>query len=1638
MEREQPTSLRRKMIRKLAFATLILLLLLVIISLLIQIPAVQNWSISKIAHKVSHDLGTEVSIGHIKLDVFNDLVVDDLLILDEENDTLLYSRRAYFDLDQPLRGFLDRQLTFQQIELNQSECFLKTDTAGRTNYQFLLDYLSKGQIEAEKLQVQDSASNQDGNIILVFSPTQINLTDIKFTHKNDEKGKYSSLEVPVLQAELERIHSDDPLHFTSIVVEEPRLRLDKFPPDVHSNRMAKSVPSGADIQSTNYQVKKPLSLIVDNLEIKKGFARVINKFKPIRNTAANVIDFRDASAQSIDMILQDFIWNNDQGHLKVKSLDLRTPEGFRINEFSCEELAINDHEIALNNYRLETPNSLLTNRLSLSFDHFDDFKQFEDRVTIKSNFRHSHIALNDILYFVNSLNKNEFFQLNGGERIDLVGRISGPLNKLRGHNFALDIGDKGRLAGEFSLDKITDPGNEYVVLSLNQAQVDMTTLRQLIPRFNPPENYDKLGLLHFSGRFEGAFNDFIASGDLATDLGNLKSDLRIAIPDSGISEASYQGNLSLINFDLKSWTGSDQYGMASFSATVSDGKNLDLDNASAKLAAVLSQFHFNGYNYRNILLKGELNKSFFEGKLYSADPNLDLDFNGSIDYRDSIPHFDFIAGVDHLDLKALNLSSKDLSASGDINFNFSLSDIYHIDGSAQGYNLQIEDGNNYYNLDTVTILSVLRDANDSRLLTVKSDILDFDLRGKFDLQKLPSTFNSLAQSKHPQFSKKFNISFATDSLASEISESDFIFDVVLKDSRGLQRILDASLADYTQLSLSGFVKNTSDGDFAYRIVAEAPVLEYKKYKISDLTIDLDGRNEKSIWDVTASEIWVGEKSITPISIQGSLVSDSLTFTAQSDDVADVFKKVDLGGLFYLNGGYYQVNLANSSFELLDEPWQIIPNNFIQVGDKYLKTENMVFLSDDSYLRLSSPGDNSLELEAEKIDISFLDDLFKKKQLAFKGNAYSSLRFANIFESSEVTYKLDLDTLVINNDDYGQLHANAQMDSLSSLGKLHLNIDNPNRQFEIDGQFFLNSEARKDTAQPLYKFDLQVADYPIAIAEYFIGHSISETTGSFDAQITLHDEDSKPALNGHVILDGSLKLDYLGTTYSMHRQTVEVNPQLFDFTGTEFLDELGNSADLTGGITHNYLKDLGLDVAINSDHFMFLNTTKNDNDLYYGQGIGQGLVEIGGSFQAGNIRVKATTGPGSKIAIPVNYDYSTGEHFIKYVFNEDSLNYKDASAELRGTNFDMQLNITPDADMQIIFDEFSGDIIRGTGNGNLTMTLERGGNLQMNGKYDIEQGQYLYTLLDFINKPFSIERGGLITWTGDPLAADLNIKATYTGLKVPPRNLIAEYLEGRNNSAEGDLADISTQVDLVLGLEGILSQPEIDFDIQFPDIDPAIRNLTDSKMRVLKEDVSELNRQVYGLLFFNSFLPPSINLDLTATTVNTLSEFLTSQLSNYVAAYITEGVEEVDYISGVDFYFDYNFYRSEDLIQGTQTGVKTGSEFALAPNIRFFDDRLAFSPGASVIDGTVLQGSTFIGTDVKLDFFLTEDKRLKLSLFYKRFPSLNGGRNKLGLGFRFVKQYESLGDIFRKNKSEAPDTSAPPDENLETSLEKKGN
>ena len=145
---------------------------------------------------------------------------------------------------------------------------------------------------------------------------------------------------------------------------------------------------------------------------------------------------------------------------------------------------------------------------------------------------------------------------------------------------------------------------------------------------------------------------------------------------------------------------------------------------------------------------------------------------------------------------------------------------------------------------------------------------------------------------------------------------------------------------------------------------------------------------------------------------------------------------------------------------------------------------------------------------------------------------------------------------------------------------------------------------------------------------------------------------------------------------------------------------------------------------------------------------------------------------------------------------------------------MFLNITKAAEVFIIFDERAGDKIQGIGEGDIRLSVSRAGEIEMYGDYLISRGKYLFTLLNVINKPFEVKKGGTINWNGDPFDATIDLEAVYS-TNTPLSTFLSEYTNGAAGEEVKTLARSTTTVDLIMNLTGALLSPDIEFDLNFP-------------------------------------------------------------------------------------------------------------------------------------------------------------------------------------------------------------------------------
>ncbi|MEO1624202.1 MAG: translocation/assembly module TamB domain-containing protein, partial [Bacteroidota bacterium] len=852
--------------------------------------------------------------------------------------------------------------------------------------------------------------------------------------------------------------------------------------------------------------------------------------------------------------------------------------------------------------------------------------------------------------------------------------------------------------------------------------------------------------------------------------------------------------------------------------------------------------------------------------------------------------------------------------------------------------------------------------------------------------------------------------------------SRFAYHLDIHNTKNLTALFVPKLDTLREIELKGLVDTEKD---TITVGLDIPSLTFGNLSFEDIVMQFDGSKRYSLVDLGVYHTVVnGKQHFEPLSLQAHVQADTISFQANATNFTNVLDNLNLNGRVFFVDKKVQISFLPSDLVLLKERWDIDPDNYLRIDKNSIETKAFRLTKEDKSIELESVDQRGLKASVDGFDLSLIDEIWDYSKLDFNGRFSVEATSSDIFKLKDINLSVAADTILVNGDDWGSLRVDAGMPSTKHAIQAYVSITKEEQQLIAEGYFAPPNSVRKDFMKHRYEVNGNINNFPLFIAEYWIADGVDNTKGSFDAEVKIYGE-TKPHMEGEVrVRNLETTIEYLQTRYTAASGTLKMNDEyFFDASGNTIKDKDGRVAYVRGGITHKWLKNLGLDATIQSPEFLVLNTTKEDNDLYYGTAIVGGKIDFTGNFNQTNIDIEAFSRSNSELFIPLTEERSASEiNFIKLINKADKrIEFdKKKTRDLRGIQLTMNLSFNDAAQVSMIFDERTKDIMRGRGNGDIQIFVSRSGNFTMYGNYEITAGEYLYTWMRFVNKPFSIREGGNIRWSGDPYNAQIDIRADYDGLSSPLTNFLFEYL---NDDQVRQQARQSAAVDLTMQLTGQLQKPDISFDIDFPKVTGELRNYTDSKMRILRGDPNELNRQVFGLMVIGSFLPSgqsTFNGNESLIPINTVSEWVANQLSIYLTELLSEAITG-GAITGVDVDFNYNFYQSNELNLNDEQIIRSGSELGLDLKL-LLNDRLELNLGGNIDFNSSAGGGgntqNYPSGEIVFEYAITETRRLKVRGYLLSDQTLlTSRRNMYGFGLRYSKEFENLRDFFKNNKKE---------------------
>lgn len=1426
-----------------------LLFLIIALWIFIETPFGQNWIARQITKRFSKELQTKISIRHVDLSLFNRMHLEGLMINDRSGDTLLYAGDLQVRITDWFFFKKRAELKFIGLE-NALIKFQRADSVW--NNQFLFDYFSSS-----------DTSKSSGKGGFDFNLKKVSLKNVAFVKKDAWVGDDMMIYIGGLQLDADEINfSRKIVEASSLIISDPIVALRNYNglrPEINTFTKSTSVADSSLEWNPDNWVMHLAKLKLDNGTFKTD---KIDSLPILSSFDGKHIDFNHINGE-----FTNIHWDRDTISTNLK-LSTKERSGFEVKSMLAV-VKFTPREMSFNHLVIHTNNSVIKNYFSMNYDDFNDMDDFVNNIRMTGNFEGTEIESDDIAYFAPALQSWK-------KKILLKGNVKGPVNELLGKNLVIQAGGSTLLNGDISLTGLPDIDQTFIDFKANEFKTTYNDAIAIIPKLRQVTSPDlhKLQYLRFTGSFTGFIHDFVTFGTMETNLGEVKSDLNMKLPARG--EILYSGNISTDNFRLGEFLDAPDIGSVSMAGVVK-GSGFSEKKRNTTFDGNIHYIDYNNYRYTNLTVNGRLDKKLFDGIASINDPNLQLSMNGTIDFNNPLPEFNFIANVGKANLQKINLTKDSIAFNGKFNLDFTGDNLDNFKGIARINEATLKRGDTHLPFDSLTISSQIE--NGIKTIVANSNEFDGTISGNFNIKDLPDAFLLFLNKYYPSYIKAPKVAPANEV---------FNFDITTRNVNDLMTLVSKDLKGFDYSHVSGKVDLS---DHHFNLDADVPNFSYKDYVFTNAQLNAIGTLSKlSVSGKTGNTLANDTLNLplTTFKIDAANDSSIVHITTGSNTALN---KANINGMvrFFRNG--VKIRFDTTTFGLNGKTWNIEKNGELEFGYNS-QAQGQLFLTDgEQEIKMgtipSAKGNwNDLNVVLKKVNIGDFSPLFLPKN-RLEGIASGTITVEDPYKKFNVISDINTDQLRIDNDSIGGMTAHVEYNR--EAGELTGNGKNMDPDHKIDYIFHLFLKDSSKAKNNIINATTQ--NYPIKFLERFLQPLFSNVEGYITGPVSMSGPLDELNFTGKARLhDAGLKINFTQCFYKIKDTTIQLKPNEIDLDGIILTDPLTkNPIYLNGSIQHHSFKDMFFDLYVstrkpntlgeeNNQPVLLLNTTSNDNDQFYGKVKGTGSFSLTGpqSEMFMQISAIASSKDSSYITLPPSRSRETGiADFLTEKKYGHEMSDSGRLANETNISYDVDLTANPMVNFKMILDELTGDEIKGRGRGDLNIKAGSSEPLSLNGGFEIEDGSYLFTFQSFFKKPFVIKKGGdnFIKWSGDPYKAKINFDAQYTAEKVSFSPL------ANSLPIDPNIAKVRGDVYVVASLTGDLFKPQIKFSLDFPASSPAVTDQVLSfNIRQMEKNPNEINKQVTYLIVLNSFAPSELVSSSTATNSFNFGEIATNTIS----------------------------------------------------------------------------------------------------------------------------------------------------------------
>ena len=1281
---------------------------------------------------------------------------------------------------------------------------------------------------------------------------------------------------------------------------------------------------------------------------------------------------RPIQVDSFNVFAQNINFTSDSLKLQLKNFKGSIKSPFQEDIETTAELIYYPGNLQLEKWKLISGESKLIGTLQLfgadnSFQNFNSQGEFD-------------LVIDESIIDPKRIDPNSLF-LNDSESLSFQLNARGNFNDFNLKDIKLTH-DEFKLKGNLNIQDFREVDKLSWELSVSNAELLTPRLFERIDQLKKFETYFGDKSIQFKGKFdsqdskinfaldsENTWGNFTASGRLDHGLFDQRLKNKSKTFDVNANFESIEFHLS--NFSTKKL---NTTGMLQFKGDLNSKDNPELNWDIDKM-----QFKTDDILLESIKLEGNFKNRQLRNTLSVTNEIVKLKSDLRFDFSDSIPQYTLAANVSKWDFNRLGikLGTGKPEFSGVILGGFRGKSIDDLEGEFKVSAVKISNENRVVNLNPIVISKKFERGN-TDLKIINSDCISGSAEGKFKTSQLTRLFQ---QTLHRAFP------FLPGKKAEKGQELRFNLKIYKK-------LLDALYPEFSiseNISLKGKIGSDLKSS---NVTLDAPLLRWNTLQLEQLNFQIDTKNPLYNTFLSVDRItqdYIKGRSFNLISTQ---LKDTLYFRSEFTNEDKEQTPFEIN--FYhtmSDDGTSSFGFKKSKFPLGKETWILNPddtsNQIISYNANTKQTvlTDLLALTNNQLIKLSGAYLNKDEYHFNlDIENVLLEDLLPNSKV-FCQSGIADLKAAIVRSSEE--NQLDISATIadwkINEQQLGQFKFNANGNTLMNAYVIAFNLgQDRDKELAAKGVW-------QGLANPTLNLNMEFNELDLDFLSPLGKEAIQNIGGSITGSVNLWGPINQLKHNGFLNLkNGQISIPYLNVDYKAASTQVKLSNQDFIFKDTKlFEDAHGTSALLEGTLSHANFKDWNLDMYIESNRILLLNTPQEPESLFFGQGFLDGNLTLTGPTKNLKISLQGSTKKGTSIKIPWAESYGLSDYnFIDFIDKNKkrAINFENKEKplqEIRGLEMDFELDVTNEASIEIVIDQETGSYLSGRGGGNLFMEINTNGKFNMWGDFITSEGIYNFKNLGVIDKKFSLKPGGSIVWEGNPLEAQMNLEAVYN---VPGGANPALLLDNPNFNK-----NIPTEV--LIRLQGNLLKPEDPiFEIDFPNTSGTVA----SEINYRLADPQRSQLQAISLLSQGIFIN-EVSVSMQGITNN-----LYQKASDIISNLLGEDNDKLKV--GIDY------------LQGDKSALLDIAT----------EDRLGFTLSTKISDRILLNGKigvpvggleqTLIVGDVQIDFILNDEGSLRAKVFNKenefRYIGDELGYTQ-GLGLSYDVDFNTFKELIQK-------------------------